>query len=349
MITLMNRRIFIFGALGILCILVGAILLVTTKTEKIEPIPATAKFDHHGFEAQTQELLKRFNPSDTSSSFNYVRQQLATNPAFARDCHPLMHRFAHDTFAQYKNFAAAMTKADEVCNSGYVHGLVEANFKTAPSVESAIQSSCPNKKDESFQQWQCFHGMGHGIMYSNDKDEAKSIKTCQKLSGDFAQTACINGVFMEKFIIVSHSGDHAPKHTHADISLCKQQSNEVKTDCYSYAPTAYLEMNTNQYDQAVTWCQSNAETAHVGSCISGVGAQVMKENIANPKFGAQFCLGLEGKNAQFRTACSIGALDIYSNHAASTEASKPLCENEFAAISEACHQFLSDKHKQLNI
>jgi hypothetical protein len=325
-------------------LLLGAVLLGMLTTGKHQTVPAQ-KLSHSAFEAEQQALLSHLEQSGVQAGFDYARQRVAADPSFARDCHPLMHHLGHAAFAQYKGFQPAMAQADELCNSGYIHGLIEANFQASPSIDVAISSSCPATKEESFKQWQCFHGMGHGLMYATDRDLTPSIEGCKHLATPFATNSCLNGVFMEKFIVVSHTGESRADVSDLDISLCKAQPTEVKKQCYFYAPSAYLEQHADQSAQAIQWCKQ-AEADFVGTCTSGVGAQTMKDSITKPALTATFCKSIE---AGYQKSCARGALSLYINHHSSTQKAQALCGHEFKAFAQTCQSVIEKERALLKI
>lgn len=331
-------------ALGLICVVSIALILYARPTPS-KPIVSPQGLSHQAFEHESKEITQRLENSGLESSFDYIRERTAQDPAFARDCHPLLHHLGNGALSQYGNFQTAMQKADEQCNSGYVHGLIEANFKSSTSVQEALALSCTDFSEENFTNWQCFHGLGHGIMQTNGKDHVQSISTCRSLQTSFAINSCINGVFMEEFIVISHSGRHEPGVSVASLTDCNQQENNVKTHCYAYAPTAYLQLRPNKFHEAITWCET-AKNTYVTFCVSGVGSQAMKENITDPSIAAVFCKGLKRKHQE---ACVTGAISIYVNHHTKTDPARKLCGNEFKDFSRTCNQVIESKQRTLKI
>lgn len=332
------------GGLVAVCLVV-AIPLFLTVYRPYQAVKPAEKLSHAAYEAEQNELNERLTQVGLRATFDYVRQQLKIDPAFARECHPLLHHLGRTAFKQLGGFQPALEGADEICNSGYIHGVIEGNFASAENVDQALATSCSQTSEKSFKQWQCFHGVGHGIMYSVQKDHAKSIEICERLVMPFAVNACVNGVYMERFIVASHMGRAETPSALTDIALCKSQKQAYKADCYTYAPTAYLERNINRYDAAVDWC-NKAEPDFVATCVSGVGAQAMKDNIAAPLFAADLCRRVP---SEYSNACVFGSVGIFINHHGASDKAVRLCSKEFESFKRTCDTVISNKKTTLRI
>ncbi len=334
---MLNKKILLAGAIGIVFLIVISLLALLfsrdssydrVSVEVAEPI------SHHEFEAQTTKLDALLTQNDPRASFDYLRTTIKDDPVVARVCHPLLHHLGHSAYEKYKDFNTAVNYQDGLCNSGYIHGVIEAHFMVSDDINVALQTTCPTQESkQTFQQWQCNHGMGHGAMYYTGKDLPQSLSLCETLATKQARNSCINGAFMERFIIVSHSGTHTSDTSNVTIDLCKQQADKYKSDCYIYAPTAYLERHPNEYDGAFDDCD-NADSGYVGTCIYGVGGQAMKENVTRPEVARDVC-----KNAprKFVSSCIAGAIGVLINHHATTLPVQPLCQTTFSEFKDTCN------------
>ncbi len=269
---------------------------------------------------------------DPKVALSKLREQIKTDEALLRSCHSLMHEIGRQAYEKYGSFAEAIKYSDEICNSGYLHGIIEAHFYQSPDVWTAMQKVCDPYPEGKFLSWECYHGVGHGLMYYSENDLPSSLAMCGSYGTYFAQSSCVNGVFMENFN--SEQDLHKSKFLDPENPFypCELQAPEHKGDCYLYAPTYYLSLHTNDYSGALSWCQ-DAELLYRSSCARGVGTQAMKENINNPELVESVCLG--GSKGQV-DPCIMGMVDLYTNHHGSPEASKKLCLELSKANREAC-------------
>jgi hypothetical protein len=278
------------------------------------------------------------------AAFAYVDNAIATNPSFAKSCHPVLHHLGNMAFNFYGGYAGAMKYQNEICNSGYTHGILEMYLSTTPDPDQAIRTAC-NPAEESFQQWQCFHGLGHGIMFMTNGDVQRSIDRCNSaLPTSYSRQACVNGVAMQQFIVVDHMGN-VPKTNPTSLADCKSKQPDYKQDCYFYAPTAYLTVNDGQYASALKWC-NDAEPAFVGVCVNGVGSQMMKENINKPETVNKVC---EQADKLYVSTCISGAVSMSVFFHGSVSAAQQLCENEFKDHSGICEETIEAQRKNLHL
>jgi hypothetical protein len=185
--------------------------------------------------------------------------------------------------------------------------------------------------------WQCYHGIGHGLMFYTANDLPRSLKMCEGFDTDFSRSNCANGVFMENF--------NADQKLHISKFLkesdpfypCPQQTNRYKAYCYLYAPTYFLSLNDGDYDAALEWCK-RAEAGFEPSCAYGVGTQAMKENLNDPKLVETVCMNGEDEQT---APCIEGMTSLYINHHGSLEPARELCSRLEKPNRPACYEAIA--------
>ncbi len=251
-----QRKWLLMNALSVLLLVgvLGTAFVIWNRSRQNTATMAAVPLTHEQFDAVSAKLTQLLNEQDPKVSFTYLRSLIAKDPSVAHDCHPLLHHLGRAAYQKYHTFGATIAYQDSLCNSGYTHGALEAYFLASPDIQQALQSACVGIGDATFQAWQCYHGTGHGLMLVTGKDLDKSLTLCQEHTTDFARKACVNGVFMERFIVVSHMGGAVAGAQAIQTSLCQNQPSEYKSDCYFYAPTAYLARHQNAYGGAFHEC-----------------------------------------------------------------------------------------------
>jgi hypothetical protein len=278
------------------------------------------------------EFIALVDSQDPKAALSQLRQRTETDNALLRSCHSIAHEIGHEAFEKYTSFGEAMKYQDEICNSGYLHGIIESYFSASKDIFSSMKTVCAGYPLGSYISWECYHGIGHGLMYYTLNDLPRSIELCDSYSNAFARAQCSNGVFMENF--------NTDQKIHPSTFLknddlfypCRDQKEDHKGDCYFYAPTHYLSLHKNAYEAALTWC-AGAETAFIPSCISGVGSQAIKENINNPKYVESVCMNSPTSQ---RANCITGMIGLYINHFGSLEPAKALCPQLESKNQKAC-------------
>jgi hypothetical protein len=285
------------------------------------------------FSEQSDILKSKLQDNGLDKTFDYVKKQINEDASFAKDCHPLLHSLGREVYEKNKNFGDAQHPLGELCNSGYLHGLIEAGFLIYGDPANAVVEICNGLNGTKFKDWQCYHGVGHGAMYSTGKNLKASISLCELLGDKTLSKSCINGVFMEYFNIIDHSGRTERKQQLiVNQKDCLLQHTEHKIDCYFYSPTAFLLSNPGEYSRALDQCYA-VETEFIFSCITGLGSQVMKDNVSKTKIAANFCKKIL---ANQRQACVNGAITLYAYQNASTDEAANLCQGDFSWLQNYC-------------
>ncbi len=281
----------------------------------------------------TSELTKLTNIMEQYGATNalvYVADKIQTNSSFERSCHPLLHQLGHVAYRFYGSVAAAIKYETGICYSGYTHGILEEYLSTSNDINQSLLSAC-NDTAPIFTQGQCYHGLGHGAMLSDNESINQSLKLCRILPSAFATYSCSNGVFMQHFIIIDHLGD-IPEVNPTNLSDCFNVNASYKEECYGYAPMAYLTM-TNNYTWALNWCHG-AQTSYIVDCIKGVGGDAMQYDINTPEVSLNVCQ--QAGNTTYQNACVSGAVYMYAYFKASSADAESLCQTVFVAYENTC-------------
>ena len=289
---------------------------------------STEEYDHI-----REEFIAMVNIENPKVALSELAGRIKDDNTLLRSCHSLVHEIGHEAYGKYGNFSEAMKHQDRICNSGYLHGIIEAHFSHSKDITTAIKSICKGYRQGSFMSWECYHGVGHGLMHYTSGDLYRSLEMCDSYDSSFAKSNCANGVFMENFNIEFKT--HLPKFLKADDLFypCQKQEARHKGHCYHHAPTYYLSLHKNNYLGALRWCES-AEIGHRSTCTRGVGSQAIKENINTPKIVEKICE--RNKPAQV-IPCVEGMIDLYINHYGSLEPAKALCEQLEISNQQTCN------------
>lgn len=269
-------------------------------------------------------------PPRPDAALDAVRAEivaLKADAAGAGTCHERMHAVGQRAFATYG--ISALDVGDEWCNAGYIHGVIETALAGAEDPVAMMGELCDAFPASSFSGWECHHGTGHGLMYYTDNDLPRSVALCESVPGD--ASACINGVWMENF--VAEEELHATGWRRDDDSFypCDANVADGTADCYLYAPVWYLERHGHDYAAAFEWCAGAG--GFVSSCARGVGAQAMKDNVADPESAAAIC---ETAEDDLREDCVAGMAGILAFHHAALAPAEEWCERREGNDRVAC-------------
>lgn len=239
---------------------------------------------------------------------------LLDDPDVSRLCHGLAHEIGRAAYERY-GFEESFVYEDDVCGSGYTHGIVETHFETVEDPLAALPDFCAPTSGK------CFHGLGHGLMYAWNNDLPRSIDACGTLAERFQKIQCAEGVFMENFGLDERS--HPSEYLRRDDAFfpCRSQEEPYRGVCAFYAPRYYLRQQPGAYAEAMRWCAGVGEGPRDG-CAKGVGSVAMKENIGDPALVESIC---DGAAADQERYCIEGMVSYYIVHYASAAKGRELC------------------------
>lgn len=234
--------------------------------------------EYNNFKQKYAQILTEQDPR---MALDQLRLDFQTSSKLLRSCHPIAHEIGHQAFIKYQDFGKSLQFQNEVCNSGFIHGVIESYFTSSNNIFDSMNNACGSYTTISFIGWECYHGIGHGLMFYTSNDLPKSLELCSTLTSTFASSTCTNGVFMENFN--TDQKIHPSRFLKAADPFypCQEQDTKFKQDCYTYAPTYFLSLHKNKYQEALKWCLG-AENGYQHTCTTGVGSQAIKEKLITP-------------------------------------------------------------------
>jgi len=191
------------------------------------------------------------------------------------DCHQQAHQIGKTAY----NFwgPQVFREGDPSCHSGFYHGAMEAFLTTrgTDNLAEDIPELC-DTFETSFGQFECLHGVGHGVLAYVNYDLPLAIKTCQDLNNGFATNSCYGGMFMENIVsaqgygaIPGHTTDWVSKDPHFPCNAIDQNPS-VQYQCYLMQTSWMLDLFEWDYSQVVTECL-NAPSEYISTCFQSFG------------------------------------------------------------------------------
>ncbi len=238
------RKIFFSAGAFLLLVLAGQYLLAGTPQQAgDQKIERLSDVEEKELQDDLKDIVLAQTPTEALERLRIVGK---TDPRVLRVCHDLAHFIGHEAMRRYGSFPEATLYQDPLCNSGYLHGAIEEYLSNEPISSSALLHVCEGIRSGSFEEWQCIHGIGHGLMFMKRHDLTLAISECEKMPTNARTEYCVNGVYMELFSIdgVRH---RSPQLDRSDpMTTCSHAGKHVST-CALYAPTQYLVQNDGDY------------------------------------------------------------------------------------------------------
>lgn len=300
------------------------------------PATTTAPLSLEAYKAESAHLISILNAQDPRVAIQTLKDEMAKDPALLDSCHELLHEMGRAAFKKYQSFGAAMQYQDEVCVSGYMHGIMEAYFAQTSDVYAALKTVCNGYASGTFARWECIHGVGHGLMFSTDNDLPASLKKCDAYQNPFDNGACYNGVFMENFNTDQKEHFSAFLDPTKPLYPCDQETKNLD-DCYMNAPIYYLGLHPKDYTGALAMCDT-APTSTRYSCYYGVGGQATRRNVNDPLLVESIC---NAANAS-QPACMMGSVSAYLGHYVSSTLVLHMCADYNTVDRQICLEGVHD-------
>ncbi|HSR88783.1 MAG TPA: hypothetical protein VLK22_00075 [Candidatus Udaeobacter sp.] len=281
---------------------------------------------------QLDEIVKNQNPA---AAFAQLRRLMADDNVASR-CHLLAHTIGESAFIKYKNFKEAIKFNDDICGSGYVHGLAINVLNASANPTDTIHSLCDGM--DGF----CYHGIGHGLMFYTKNNVPDSANYCLTLDTNEHQTRCSEGVFMQNFESSELQMYATPYFFPNDpLKICRTETH-FKPACYLYAGAYLAKQNLKTNTDLFSACNFS-ESGYINQCVSGMGSYIMATNLNNPKKAESICEQID--NQAVKSACIDGLVSYHLVNYNSIEKTETFCASLEAANQPACNTSLL-KRKQ---
>jgi hypothetical protein len=269
-----------------------------------------------------------------------VAERKTSDADVAGGCHRIVHAVGAAVLAREDgNAGAALVDGDSTCWSGFYHGLLERALAPARSAEelgTLITTLCnPTDRDwPPFTQYQCLHGIGHGLMLRTGNALDASLELCTRLPDQWSRQSCDGGVFMESF---SPSLDEKPPAFDAQRPLepCPTVAEQHKLYCYLQVADNLVRATGYAWNDVAAACDTERSPRWRAICFQGYGRQASGNNYGRPEAVAELC-AVAGADGQ--PECVYGAARDIASNAASGAPAATFCRVLGPGIQARCFE-----------
>ncbi len=255
-------------------------------------------------------------------------------------CHRIAHVIGAATLARFDgNVGRTFAAGSATCASGYYHGVLERSLVNVPSRAVSVlggvaRGLCSGREVRALAEleYQCLHGLGHGLMITTGYNLSVALAVCDHLAGAWESSSCNGGVFMEN--ITTSYGFRSAWLRDDDLAYpCNSVAEEDKLTCYQLVTSRVIEVAGVDWERIARFCAS-VERDWVSSCFESYGRDVAGQSrrdrdnilelcsVARPYGGEDECI-------------RFAAFDLVANDASGTEAAA-LCIRAGGDLDEAC-------------
>ncbi len=261
-------------------------------------------------------------------------KQLYESDEYAKSqCHQLIHVIGRTGYEKYGSLAAAYTKGDAFCWSGYYHGVTEQAIgdlgpERMRKDANTVCASLAAKAKYSFDHYNCAHGLGHGFMTVENFNLFDALKTCDLLTDGWDRQSCYGGVFMENVMVaVREDGTSQYLRPNELMYPCTAVETPYKEQCYLMQTSYALQQNGYDFAKVAKLCHDLPDGDYVSTCYQSLGRDASGSTVSDVARTKANCeKALDGLGLE---ACMLGAVrDFVSFHHSDVQA-KAFC-NAFA-------------------
>ena len=202
-------------------------------------------------------------------------RRMAADPAVSASCHRIAHMIGSAALAHFKgNVAEAYSHGSASCASGYFHGILERAFihvSTERGLARVAKSLCRGSgaRRWGFLDYQCVHGLGHGLMIQTAYDLPLSLSICARLPTRWDDVSCTGGVFMENGSTVYGWRSRWLK-TSDPLYPCNSVKVRDRASCYLRVTTQILKTNGADWKKTARTC-ADLPARWARSCFRSYG------------------------------------------------------------------------------
>lgn len=208
--------------------------------------------------------------------------------------HFILHRVGEDAIYQLQDVSKALLLIKPYQSEknlsmdgfdGYLHGVFRGYFKmksTTPVTDlmkhvcSEYYNEIQPEMDHSMMNMakadECFHGVGHALMYLNGNNIPKSISDCKLSKFQWMYKACIRGVFMEEMYHFSPAFSKGVEYNTSQsmLYICENYTGEELNTCATFIGESYLHKKPTDIEGAFEECRKTQLDTTRKNCMDRI-------------------------------------------------------------------------------
>ena len=195
-------------------------------------------------------------------------------------CHDIVHAIGRETYRKFNNsIPDAFNECVQTCHAGCYHGAIQAFFLgdsyqddydphvTIAQMKEKVKVACKELEDDTKENFQCLHGMGHAIQFYVDNNLTLSLDICDALDTSFQKESCYGGIFMEN--VVSVNKETRWIRLESPLYPCDGIDSKYRYQCYLMQTSVMIEIFGEDIEKMSDTCKKAGE--HVNTCFKSLG------------------------------------------------------------------------------
>ena len=330
---------------------IGLVIVESDGTEASAPLPAVFDLpqwpdpppgDAVTFGLTAEDTLVEF--VDVYGPENTIRLMSAYEYETNWWCHDMAHTVGRRS---YENWGAGViTLTVHECQNGLMHGAMEALFaeRGTSRLQDDILALCLPIVD-SWQLFNCMHGIGHGLMAWTSYEIHEALDLCALAPNAWLADSCATGVFMENVVggLSGAVGHTSPWISEDDLLLpCNAVTERWLNTCWSYQTTHALNINGRDFGAAASLCLEQTPAVHV-TCFFSLGRDASGDNGDNIDDIVARCL--PAPQGHLQANCLTGAAQNEFWDPTGADRGIAVCNTGFyqRINPDLCYDYLTDR------
>jgi hypothetical protein len=256
-------------------------------------------------------------------------------------CHRIAHAIGAASLARYEgNVARTFAEGSSTCFSGYYHGvleraLVDVKARDAERLGNVARALCddPQVHVSRWMAFQCYHGLGHGLMITTGYGLPLSLDACERVETYVDRNSCKGGVFMEN-ITSSYGFTSRWLRDDDPVYPCNAIERDDRITCYGMVTSRIIRVIGLDWEETAEIC-AGVEERFVVACFRSLGRDISGQYHRDPDAIVEHCAVAREYGAEV-DCISAAATDMTSNFASGVQASG-LCEAAPAGTRGKCY------------
>lgn len=320
---------------GLILLVVVAGMFIPSRTPA-RPVAAQTSLSGQPCPDQPQALncwVKYYqglvDSKDPLAALTDAKARYNTSTFVRTDCHSLAHVIGREAYKKYGSITKAYEAGNDFCASGYYHGVLESVVaaKGKTYILSHINDICQplaQKKPYGLAHYNCVHGLGHGLMETENDQLFTALSDCDLLNGQWQQQSCYSGVFMQN-ILGDTSPDDKTNYLKSDDPLypCTAVAAKYKSMCYFLQTDHALVVEKADFAKVFSLCASLDDPKYQTMCYQSLGRDASSYAAYDISKTYQNCTQTSSPTAQ--KYCVVGATNDFAYHFQSIPKAEGLC------------------------
>lgn len=237
----------------------------------------------------------------------------ASGDGAIRDCHQPAHVVGRHAFELFGG--DAFKTGTPQCHSGFYHGAMEGFIKLngVENLATDIKGLC-STFDTQFGNFQCYHGVGHGVLAYESYNLPAGLDLCNQLESGYGRSGCYGGAFMENIMVAQGLGA-IPGHKTEWISNDPQfpcnkitMDPAIQYDCWQMQTSWWRTLFKEDGNKIVTECLK-VPAEYIPVCFRSWGRDLASIYLRDVNQIARGCSDVP-KTLNYYDQCISGGLNV---------------------------------------